>query len=70
MNVILLHNTHRNVSATHKAIFRVVRTILQKWLYPCSHHPANGFMCSRNTSVCTTLCNTITFLHASALVGL
>jgi len=25
MNVILLHNNHRNVSATHVAIFRVLR---------------------------------------------
>jgi len=53
MNVILLHSTQRSVSATHEAIFRMVRTIIQKQFYPCSHHPEDGQKCGRNMSVCT-----------------
>jgi len=31
-DVILLHSGHQQVSATHVAIFRVVRTRIQMWL--------------------------------------
>ena len=30
MNVILFHNNHRQVSATHVAVFRVMSTRIQK----------------------------------------
>jgi hypothetical protein len=33
MNVVLLRNDHRLVSATHVAIFRVVRTRIQVQIY-------------------------------------
>ena len=32
MNVILLHNNHRNVSATHVAIFRVLKQMLSTYI--------------------------------------
>jgi hypothetical protein len=39
MNVIVLHSVHRHVSATHAAIFRVVRAaVIQIYFVVCRNH--------------------------------
>jgi hypothetical protein len=47
MNVIVLHNNHRPVSANHVAILSVMRLwsdfdMLQLHLYSCTHCPEDG----------------------------
>jgi hypothetical protein len=68
MNVILLHSTHRHVSATPVSIYMMVRTRIQLLLYYCIHHLEDGHMSGRKVSVCTNVIKLHSYTRVHLLV--